>query len=124
MESWQSLTTCAVVGLAAGVLSGFFGIGGGVIIVPALVFILGLSQHQAQGTSLAVFALPVGLIGAYTYWKDGSVYVPGALMLAAGILIGSHFGAARAVVVPDDVLRRAFAIVLVIVAIRMFFSRS
>ncbi len=124
MEYWQGLAVYAIVGLAAGVLSGFFGIGGGVIIVPALVFILGLSQHQAQGTSLAVFALPVGLIGAYTYWKDGSVVVPGALVLAAGIFIGSYFGATRAVALPDDVLRRAFALVLVIVAVRMFFTRS
>ncbi|BCW97689.1 MAG: UPF0721 transmembrane protein [Armatimonadota bacterium] len=124
MELWQSLVLYAIVGLAAGVLSGFFGIGGGVIIVPALVFIFGLSQHQAQGTSLAVFALPVGLIGAYTYWKEGSVVVPGALVLAAGIFIGSYFGASRAVVLPEDALRRAFAIVLIIVALRMFFTRG
>ncbi|HLE88777.1 MAG TPA: sulfite exporter TauE/SafE family protein [Candidatus Limnocylindria bacterium] len=109
----------ALIGLAAGVLSGLFGIGGGVIIVPLLMLVLGFTAQQAAGTSLAALLLPVGLFGAIQYWQAGQVNVLNAAMLALGLLIGAFLGARLGLALPSEVVQRAFGVLLVIVGLRM-----
>jgi len=82
-----------LLGIAAGAASGIVGIGGGVFLVPALVFLFGLSQHQAQGATLALMVPPIGIIAAWTYWRQGYVDLRIAALIAAGFLIGSLLGA-------------------------------
>ena len=109
----------AIIGLGAGVLSGLFGIGGGVVIVPLLIFVLGFSAQQAAGTSLAALLLPVGLFGAIQYWQAGQVNVLNAAMLALGLLFGAFLGARLGLALPGEVVQRAFGVLLVLVGIRM-----
>jgi len=104
------------IGMAAGVLGGFFGVAGGVLIVPALVLLLGMPQQTAVGTSLAALLPPVGLLGALEYYKHGYVNVVYAVLIAAGLLIGAYFGAIFAVKISEETLRRGFAIFLFVVA--------
>ena len=113
----------AVIGFAGGVVSGLFGIGGAIVIVPALVLILKLSQHAANGTSLAALLLPVGLLGALEYYRRGEVVVPYAVMLALGLFAGALLGAKLAGTVSDLVLRRAFGVLLLIVGGRFLLGR-
>ena len=112
-----------ITGLAAGILGGFFGVGGGVLIVPALVLLLGMKQHAAVGTSLGALLPPVGLLGAYEYYRHGHVNVLYAGLLGAGLLIGGYFGAVYAVQISGLTLRRAFAIFLGLTAIQLFFKK-
>ena len=111
------------IGLGAGVLAGIFGIGGGIIIVPALVLLAKFAPQQAAGTSLAVFLLPVGLLGALTYYKEGHVRVVPALLIALGVFIGGYVGARISVGLSPLVLKRSFAVMLVAVAARMWFAK-
>lgn len=108
------------IGLAAGVLSGLFGIGGGVLIVPALVYFGGLPFKVATGTSLGALLLPVGLLGAMTYWKAGNLDVRASLLVAIGLFLGAYVGARLAQGTPPATLQRLFALFLLLVAIRMF----
>ena len=108
-----------LIGLAGGVLSGLFGIGGGLIIVPALILLVGMSQKQAVGTSLAALLLPVGILGAIEYWRAGYVDVRLAILLAVGILVGAFLGARLALVLPDELVQRMFGVLLVLVGIRL-----
>ncbi len=108
------------VGLLAGILGGFFGVGGGVLIVPALVLILGLEQHTAVGTSLGALLPPVGILGAYEYYKHGYVNIWFALLLGAGLILGGYLGAIYAVKISGPVLRKAFAIFLGLSAVQLF----
>jgi len=113
------------IGLAAGVSSGIFGIGGGIIIVPLLIFTMGYTQTEANVTSLAAMLLPVGIFGVYAYWRAGALPMPhiwAALLIAFGILIGAYFGARLALLLPTDILTKAFAVFLVLVAIRIWFK--
>ena len=109
-----------VVGMAAGVLSGLFGIGGGVLIVPALVFFLGLTVHAAVGTSLGALLLPVGLLGALAYYRTGNLDPKASVLIALGLFVGAWFGARIALSVSGVQLTRAFAAFLVLVAMRMW----
>ncbi len=114
----------AAVGAVAGILAGLLGIGGAIIVVPALVFFFGMSQQQAQGTSTAFLLLPVGLLGTYVYYQRGLVNVKWALLLAAGFFLGSFVGAKVATSIPNDVLQKIFGSLLIVLGIRMvFFSR-
>ncbi|MGE5750039.1 MAG: TSUP family transporter [Gemmatimonas sp.] len=110
-----------VIGLLAGVLSGVFGIGGGVVIVPALIFIGRLSPITATGTSLAALLLPVGALGAMEYYRRGHLNLPAALWIALGLFLGAWFGAKLANQLAPIYLRRAFAVFLVLIAGRMWF---
>jgi uncharacterized membrane protein YfcA len=110
------------VGLAAGVLSGLFGIGGGILIVPALVLLARFSPVTATGTSLAALLLPVGILGAWEYYKKGHLNIPAALLIALGLFVGAWFGAKIAQQLTPTQLKRAFAIFLVLVAGRMWLS--
>jgi uncharacterized membrane protein YfcA len=111
----------AIIGLAAGVLSGLFGIGGGVVIVPILMLVLGFTAQQAVGTSLAALLLPVGLFGAIQYWQAGQVNLLNAAMLALGLLIGVYAGARLGLSLPSEVVQRAFGVLLVVVGVRLAF---
>ncbi len=112
-------TIVLVIGLAAGVLSGFFGVGGGVLIVPALVMVLALPMHDAVGTSLAALLPPVGLLGAYEYYKADKVHIAFAVLIAVGLLLGGYVGGKIAIGTAPMLLRRAFAIFLIIVSVRL-----
>jgi uncharacterized protein len=112
----------ALIGLVAGVLSGLFGIGGGVIVVPALILLVGLEQRTATGTSLAALLLPVGLFGVMTYARAGAVRFPMAALLALGILVGTALGTRVAFVLPELWLRRLLAVLLVMLATQLWFK--
>ena len=116
-----TLLVALAIGLAAGVLSGLFGIGGGVIIVPALVIGLGLSQKTATGTSLTALLLPVGALAVWSYARHGHVDVRIGLAVAAGVFVGALAGARLALGTSDVNLRRAFAVLLVLLAVRLAF---
>ncbi len=109
-----------VIGLAAGVLSGLFGIGGGVLIVPALVYLARMSPTEATGTSLAALLLPVGLLGALQYHRAGQLRIAAALLIAVGLFVGAGLGAKLALGLPPVYLRKLFAGFLVLVAVRMW----
>ncbi len=113
------------IGFAAGILSGMFGIGGGVIIVPALALLLGFSQQTSTGTSLLVFLLPVGILGALEYYKAGKItteHVKYAAVIASSLFIGSLIGSKVALSVSEEWIRKGFAVFLVIVAARLWFK--
>jgi uncharacterized membrane protein YfcA len=110
------------IGLVAGILSGIFGIGGGIVIVPSLVFFAHMSQKAATGTSLAAIVLPVGALGLVTYWRAGQVDVRAALSIALFMLVGAYAGSLAAQAVSDATLKKAFAVLLVGVAARLWFS--
>jgi hypothetical protein len=107
----------------AGILSGLIGIGGGIIAIPALVFFLGFSQQMAQGTTLAMMVPPIGLLAAWAYYKEGFVDVRAAAIICAGFIVGSFFGAKYAIAIPQEMLRKIFSVILVLVAIKMFFTK-
>ncbi len=106
----------ALIGLVGGVVSGLFGVGGAIVIVPALVLLVKLPPHMASGTSLASLLLPVGLLGALEYYRRGQVNIPYAVILSAGLFIGAFIGAHLAGEVSDVALRRAFGGLLLLVA--------
>ncbi|MBS1714356.1 MAG: sulfite exporter TauE/SafE family protein [Armatimonadetes bacterium] len=110
-------------GLAAGVLGGLFGTGGGIIIVPFLVFALGFEQHKAQGTSLVALLAPVGLLGVANYWKEGNADLKSGAWVAAGFFFGAWIGSKVALSLPEDVMRRSFATLLVAVGLYMFLRK-
>ncbi len=112
-----------LIGLTAGLFGGMLGIGGGLIIIPALIYFAGFSEHQAIGTSLAVMLPPIGLFAAYNYYISGHVNVKYALIIAVVFMIGSYFSSKIAVNMPENVIRKIFSVFLFIIAIKMFFSK-
>ena len=116
----MTTTLYILIGLGAGVLSGLFGIGGGVVIVPALLFLANMTPLGATGTSLGALLLPVGALGAWEYYRTGNLDMRAALLLAVGLFFGAFFGAKLAQMVTPLVLKRAFAVFLVLVAIRVW----
>lgn len=121
----MNLTTLIIlllIGLIAGIFSGLIGLGGAIIIIPALVFFLGMSQYTAQGTSLGVMLPPIGILAAYNYWKAGELNLKYALIIAGAFIIGGYIGSKFALDISENSLRRIFAISLALIAIRMFFK--
>lgn len=110
------------IGLGAGMLSGFVGIGGGVIIVPALVFLLGLSQHEAQGTSLFVLVMPVVFLALTNYWKTGNVNWKYGLIIALAFVIGGYFGSKLSLKLPPQFVKLAFGLIMAYVSFQLIFS--
>ena len=108
-----------ILGLVAGIFSGFMGLGGGILLTPALVYIFGLTQHQAQGTSLAVMIPPITLLAALRYYYSGNVKLNIAVFIAAGFIIGGLVGANFVQNIPDVVLKKIFGFILLLVAIKM-----
>jgi uncharacterized membrane protein YfcA len=114
-----ALLSFILLGLVAGIFSGLVGIGGGVILVPAMVFMLGFSQQMAQGTTLAMLVLPVGILGALEYYRHGYVDMKVVGLLCLGFVLGSFFGAKLAVILPTEVLKRIFGGTLVVFGLKM-----
>jgi uncharacterized protein len=112
-----------LLGSTAGYLSGVAGIGGGIILVPGLVFLLGMTQQTAQGTTLAMLLLPIGALAVWTYWQKGHVDWSVAALLGLGYVGGSYLGARMAMTLSTTDLKRIFATLLVIVAIKLFWER-
>ena len=110
-----------IIGCITGFLAGMLGIGGGLIVIPALVMVMGMSQQAAQGTSLAMMLPPIGILAAYNYYKAGHVDIKIALLLAVMFIVGSYFGSKIAVKLPQDVLKKIFVVFLVLVAAKMLF---
>lgn len=121
--STSVLLLLIVIGIITGFMAGMLGIGGAIIMIPALVFFLGFSQQMAQGTSLAVMLPPIGIIAAYNYYKAGQVNLTFALILAAAFLVGSYFGSKLAVNISQPVLKKIFGVLLLLVAAKMLFSK-
>ena len=122
----MSLTTVlllVLIGIAAGILSGFVGVGGGIIIVPALVWLLGYTQHQAIGTSLAVLLLPVGIFAVYNYHRSGNLNWQAALIIGAAFVIGAYFGSKLSLSLDAATVRKVFGGVMVIAAIKLIFGK-
>ena len=111
-----------LIGTGAGVLSGLFGIGGGVVIVPALIFIARMPPQSATGTSLAALLLPVGALGAWEYYRTGNLDLGAGLLVALGLFVGAGLGARLSLQLSPVWLRRAFAVFLALIAVRMWFS--
>ena len=118
-----TLILLIIIGLVAGVLSGMIGVGGGIIVIPALVLILGFNQQTAQGTTLAMMVPPIGLLAAFVYYKEGFVDVKAAVIICIGFIAGSYFGAKYAISIPDIFLKKIFSVILFLIAIKMFFSK-
>lgn len=110
-----------IIGLSAGVLGGLVGIGGGIIIVPGLIYLLAFSQKEAQGTSLGILLLPIGILGVWQYYKAGYVDMRVVWLVAVGFLAGSYFGSKIALALPTETVKKIFAILMIVVAIKMIF---
>lgn len=111
------------IGLAAGILSGMVGIGGGIVIVPALIYFLGFSQYQAQGTTLLMMLFPIGALAVYNYWNAGYVDWKVGCIMAGTFFIGGYFGSKFAISLDQAVLKKIFACFLVLLAIKMLFEK-
>jgi uncharacterized protein len=117
----QTIVLLVVVGLLAGILSGLVGLGGGVIIVPALVFLLGFSQHQATGTSLGILLLPAGIFAVINYYQKGLIDVRVVLLIFVGFLAGGWLGSKISLSINETLLKKIFAIILVLIAGKVLF---
>lgn len=111
------------IGIIVGAFSGVVGIGGGILMVPALMYFFHMSQHRAQGTSLAAMLAPVGILAFWEYYRRGNADLKTGLLLAAGFTIGAYFGGMGAQHIPELMLRRVFAITLIVVGLRMLFVK-
>lgn len=119
----STLIILIIIGLLAGFTGGTLGLGGGIIIVPALVFVLGFSQHEAQGTSLAVLIFPVALLGAYNYYRAGYVNAKFVIVLALAFFVGSYFGSMMAINLPAKMLKKIFGFVVLLLSLKMIFEK-
>ncbi|NBW29866.1 MAG: sulfite exporter TauE/SafE family protein [Flavobacteriales bacterium] len=118
----QTIFMLVSIGLFAGLLSGFVGVGGGIIIVPALVFLLGLTQHQAQGTSLFVLMLPVVSFAVLNYWKSGNVKWEYGLVIAMTFIVGAFFGSKLSLKISPGLVQLLFGILMAYISFRMILS--
>jgi len=112
-----------LIGLAAGIFSGVLGIGGGIVIIPLLVYFLGFSQHQAQGTSLGLFLPPVGALVVMNYYKAGFVDIKAALIMVITFLIGSYLSSLFAIQLSETIIKKIFAVFLLAYSIKLFFEK-
>ncbi len=110
-----------LLGLAAGMLSGLVGIGGGIILVPGLIYFLGFSQKMAQGTSLGILLLPVGILAVWQFHKAGYIDVKAVGLVALAFVIGGYFGSKITLALPQETVKKIFAILLLVISIKMLF---
>ena len=118
----NTLFILILLGLAAGMLGGFIGVGGGIIIVPAMVYFMGMGQHAAQGTSLAMMLPPIGALAVWNYYKEGAVDMKAAMILAAGFLIGGYLGSKMSLKLDPVRVKLLFGVFMFFVAIKMTYS--
>ncbi len=121
---WGTIALLVLVGLAAGFLSGLIGIGGGVIIVPALVFFLGFTQKQAQGTSLGILLLPVGILAVMQYYKQGYLNINYVIVVSIAFVAGGFLGSKLAISLSDEKVKKIFAVIMMLIALKMLFFDS
>ena len=119
--SLQMIIILLLVGLAAGILGGLVGVGGGIIIVPSLIYFLGFSQKEAQGTSLGILLLPIGILGVLQFYKAGYVDMRSVWLVSFGFLVGSYFGSKIALNFPQETMKKIFAILMILIALKMLF---
>lgn len=120
----QTIIILGLIGVFAGFLSGMIGVGGGIVIVPALVYFLGLSQHMAQGTSIALMLPPIGILAAMNYYKAGNLNVWYATVIAITFLLGGYFGSKVSLGLSQEVVKKVFGAIMLVVAVKMiFFSK-
>ncbi len=112
-----------ILGLIAGISSGFLGIGGGTIIIPVLVYLVGFTQHQAQGTTLALMVPPIGLLAAIKYYQAGNVDIRVAALICVGFFIGGLLGASFVMPIPEPLLKKIFGVFLILVALKMILGK-
>jgi hypothetical protein len=117
----QTILIVIVIGIAAGMLSGLVGVGGGIIIVPALVYLIGFSQKAAQGTSLGVLLLPVGILGVLQYYKQGHIDLKVVGYLSLGFIVGGFFGSKIALSISQETAKKIFALLMIVIAVKMIF---
>jgi len=113
----------AVIGILAGFIGGSMGVGGGIIIIPALIIFLGFTQKEAQGTSLAVLTMPVAFVAAFNYYKDGYINIKFAAIMIVTFVIGSYLGSRFALSIPANTLKKIFAILLLVIGIKMLIGK-
>ncbi|MGE0078541.1 MAG: sulfite exporter TauE/SafE family protein [Bacteroidales bacterium] len=121
--NYSELILLVFIGLLAGFVGGSLGLGGGVIIVPALIFLMGFSQHFAQGTSLVVLLFPVGIFAVYNYYRAGMIDWKVAWILMIAVVIGSYFGSLLSIHMPDKLLRKVFGVFILLISIKMIFGK-
>lgn len=119
----QTIISLIIIGILAGVLSGLVGVGGGVIMVPLMVLFFGMTQHQAQGTSLAVLAVPVTAVAVYNYYQEGHINIKFALIIAVFFVLGSIIGSKFAISLDQKTLKKIFAIILIVIAGKMLLDK-
>ncbi|WP_324209737.1 sulfite exporter TauE/SafE family protein [Flavobacterium sp.] len=119
----HTILSLVIIGIMAGILSGLVGVGGGVVMVPMLVLFLGFSQHQAQGTSLAVLVVPVTAIAVYNYYKEGYIDWRYAAIIAVFFVIGGYFGSKLAINIDQKMLKKIFGVVLLLIAGKMLLEK-
>ena len=118
---FNTIILLIIIGFVTGILGGMVGVGGGIILVPALVFILGFSQMKAQGTSLALIMFPVGLLAVIQYYKEGHVDFKIVALLALGFIIGSFLGSKLSLSMPQQTVKKIFALLMLVIACKMLF---
>jgi uncharacterized membrane protein YfcA len=121
--SFMNIFLYLLLGLVTGILSGLFGIGGAIVIIPSLVLFFGLSQHMAQGTTLALMVPPIGLLAAWTYYKQGYVDFKIAGLICLGFFIGGLLGAQVVTHISESTLRKAFGFLLLLASLKMIFTK-
>lgn len=119
----QIILALMLIGVIAGVLSGLVGVGGGVVMVPLLVFLLGFNQHQAQGTSLAVLVVPVTAVAVFNYYKEGYINWKHAAIIAICFVVGGYIGSKLAINLDQKMLKKIFAVILLIIGGKMLLSK-
>ena len=117
--STETILILIVIGLIAGILSGLVGVGGGIIVVPALVFFLGFSQHEAQGTSLGLLLLPVGILAVISYYNKGFIAVKVVVIMSVAFIFGGWLGSKLSLTLPQETVKKIFAIILFYTAFKM-----
>jgi len=118
----QTIYVLIVIGILAGILSGFVGVGGGVVIVPALVYVLGMGQHEAQGTSLFILLLPIGILAVMNYYKSGNINWKFGLIVAGAFVIGGYVGSKLALKLSEGVVKLIFGFIMAFVSFKMVMS--
>jgi uncharacterized membrane protein YfcA len=119
----NTLFILIIIGLTAGFLGGMIGLGGGIILIPAMIMFLAMDQRTAQGTSIAIMLPPIGLFAVFNYYKAGYVNVKYAVVIALLFMIGGYMGSKLALHLPVNILRKVFAMLLILVAAKMFFTK-